>query len=140
MERCPMQRSAQPNSGSFNLAYKQNWIMSMLGKLRGVLLNIFHQSDCSDALKTLHENKHTPPFLSYTTTLQLSPHSTSRLHLWMLYGLSPPAKRKYSNLKLLVGWQIVKRNKKTSIAGVTSGRRTTATQGDFKEGPVNRPE
>lgn len=74
MERCPMQRSAQRNSGSFNLAYKQNWIMSMLGKLRGVLLNIFHQSDCSDNLKTLHENKNTPPFLSYTTTLQLSPH------------------------------------------------------------------
>lgn len=30
----------------------------------------------------------------------------------MLYGLSPPAKRKYSNLKQLVGWQIVKRNRK----------------------------
>lgn len=52
----------------------------------------------------------------------------------MLYGLSPPAKRKYSNLKQLVGWQIVKRNKKNSIAGVTSGRRTTAAQGDFKKG------
>lgn len=53
----------------------------------------------------------------------------------MLYGLSPPAKRKYSNLKQLVGWQIVKRNKKkNSIAGVTSGRWTTATQGDFKRG------
>lgn len=52
----------------------------------------------------------------------------------MLYELSPPAKRKYSNLKQLVGWQIVKRNKKNSIAGVTSGRWTTATQGDFKRG------
>lgn len=54
----------------------------------------------------------------------------------MLYGLSPSAKRKYSNLKQLVGRQIVKRNKKktNSIAVVTSGRRTTATQGDFKRG------
>lgn len=52
----------------------------------------------------------------------------------MLYSLSPSTKRKYSNLKQLVGRQIVNRNKKNSTAGVTSGRWTTATEGDFKKG------
>lgn len=59
----------------------------------------------------LHENKQSSVSLlhCYPTT---EPSLHHRLHLWMLYGLSPPAKRKYCSLKLLVGWQIVKRNKK----------------------------
>lgn len=76
--------------------------------------------------------KKVPTLSHHSASLQQRLQFTARQHPWMLYGLSPPAKRKYSNLKQLVGWQIVKRNKKKSIAGVTSGRWTTATQGDWK--------
>lgn len=51
----------------------------------------------------------------------------------MLYGLSLPAKRKYSNLKRLVGWQIVKRSKKLHVGRVrVSPQGDEQLQGDFK--------
>lgn len=56
--------------------------------------------------------KKVPTLSHHSASLQQRLHFTARQHPWMLYGLSPPAKRKYSNLKQLVGWQIVKRNKK----------------------------
>lgn len=52
----------------------------------------------------------------------------------MLYSLSPSTKRKYSNLKQLVGRQIVKRNKKTPQQVSPQGDEQLQRKGISKRG------
>lgn len=52
----------------------------------------------------------------------------------MLYSLSPSTKRKYSNLKQLVGRQIVKRNKKTPQQVSPQGDEQLQRKGISKSG------
>lgn len=128
-------RGPQSNKGPFNLFSK----LSINVKLT---IYIFFPFPRSYSLqRTLcHDWRATKTSLLSTITLLLllaynSARSWLRGNISGCYmGCLLLPREKYSNLKQLVGWQIVKRRKKKVIAGVTLGRWTTATQGGFKRG------